>query len=223
MLEPNHIRYNPREGFCAQPTLKIRHNIHEPAKLRGKHTPRLHRRGYDDVSHLHGVDAIDNFVASVAVNPLEGLMLGVSYSSNLAGSDALQEVVADPDNLESLVGGWSAYVTCQFLDRFKLIGEYLIALDNFKAGEIYEDDTQERKPMAWNVEFGVAITDAVELAARYGGSDDGAGFLPETEYGAVLNWGFFESTNLAIEYLHGEFENDLQETDAITAQLSVEF
>ncbi len=168
-------------------------------------------------------DAIDSFVAGVSINPLDGLMFGVSYNSNLAGSDALHEVVADPDGLDSLVAGWSAYVTCQFLDRFKLIGEYVGALDNFKAGEIYEADTQERKPMAWNVEFGVALADALELAARYGGSDDGGEFLPETEYGAVLNWGFFENTNLAIEYLHGEFENDVQETETITAQLSVEF
>jgi hypothetical protein len=61
------------------------------------------------------------------------------------------------------------------------------------------------------------------LAARYGGSDNGGEFLPETEYGAVINWGFFRNTNLAIEYLHGEFENDVQETDKITAQLAVEF
>jgi hypothetical protein len=169
-------------------------------------------------------DAIDGFAASVAVNPLKGLMFGVSYNSNLAGSDAFNEVVVDPDNLESLVAGWSAYVTYRFLDRFKLIGEYVGALDNFKAGEIYEAaETQERKPMAWNVEFGVTIADALEIAARYGGSDDGGEFLPETEYGAVLNWGFLENTNLAIEYLHAEFENDVLETETITAQLAVEF
>ena len=169
-------------------------------------------------------DAIDSFVAGLAVKPLEGLTLGASYTSNLAGSDAFNEVVVDPDNLESLMAGWSAYVTYEFLDRFKLIGEYVAALDNFKAGEIYDAaDTRQRKPTAWNVEFGVAITETLELAARYGGSDDGGEFLPETEYGAVINWGFFRNTNLAIEYLHGEFENDVQETDTITAQLAVEF
>ena len=76
---------------------------------------------------------------------------------------------------------------------------------------------------ARNVELGFAITDALEVAVRYGGSDDGGDFLPESEYGAVLNLGLFENTNLAIEYLHGEFENDVQETDLITAQLAVEF
>jgi hypothetical protein len=169
-------------------------------------------------------DATDSFVAGLAVNPLEGLMFGASYTSNLAGSDAFNEVVVDPDNLESLVAGWSVYFTCEFLDRFKLIGEYVGALDHFKAGEIYDAaDTQERKPAAWTVEFGVAVTETLGLAARYGGSDDGGELLPETAYGAVLNWGLFKNTNLALEYLHGEFENDVQETDAITAQLAVEF
>lgn len=48
-------------------------------------------------------------------------------------------------------------------------------------------------------------------------------YLPETQYGVVVNWGFFDNTNLALEYLHGEFQNDFQTTDTFTAQLAVEF
>jgi hypothetical protein len=170
-------------------------------------------------------DIIDSFVGSVVVHPLENLMFGASYTSNLAGSDTFNTAVVDPDNLDSMVGGWSAFVTFEFLERFKLIGEYVGALDNFKSGEIYDAaDTKERKPSAWNVELGVAVIDNVELAARYEGSDDGgADFLPESQYGAVLNWGFFKNTNLALEYLHGEFEDDAQETDSFIAQLAIEF
>ncbi|MGD9233224.1 MAG: LbtU family siderophore porin [Desulfobacterales bacterium] len=170
-------------------------------------------------------DVIDSFVGSIAVNPFEGLMLGASYTSNLAGSDSFSEAVVDTDNLDSLVGAWSAFLTFEFLERFKVIGEYVGALDSFKAGEIYDAaDTKERKPSAWNVELGVAIIDHLELAARYEGSDDGGtDFLPESQYGAVLNWGIFESTNLALEYLHGEFEDDIQETDSFIAQLAIEF
>jgi hypothetical protein len=170
-------------------------------------------------------DVIDSFVGSIAVNPFEGMMLGASYTSNLAGSDSFSEAVVDTNNLDSLVGGWSAFLTFEFLERFKVIGEYVGALDSFKAGEIYDAaDTKERKLSAWNVELGVALIDNLELAARYEGSDDGgADFLPESQYGAVLNWGIFESTNLALEYLHGEFEDDVQETDSFIAQLAIEF
>jgi hypothetical protein len=133
--------------------------------------------------------------------------------------------VVDPDNLNSLVGGWSAFLSFKFLERFKLIGEYVGALDNFKAGEIYDAaDPKEREPSAWNVELGVGIIDNLELAVRYGGSDDGgADFLSESQYGAVLNWGFYKNTNLALEYLYGEFEDDVQETDSFIAQLAIEF
>jgi hypothetical protein len=170
-------------------------------------------------------DVVNSFVGSIVVSSIENIKFGASYTSNIAGSDTFNTVVVDPDNLDSLVGGWSAFVTFEFLERFKLIGEYVGALDNFKAGEIYDAaDTKERKPSAWNVELGVAIIDNVELAARYEGSDDGgADFLLESQYGAVLNWGFFKNTNLALEYLHGEFEDDVQETDSFIAQLAIEF
>lgn len=170
-------------------------------------------------------DAIDSYVAAVKAQPLEGLNMGISYISNLAGSNSFNEEVVDPENLDSLVAGWSAFVSFAFLERFKLMAEYVGALDNFRAGEIYDAaDGEEREPSAWNAEFGVSVIENVELAIRYGGSDDGgAEFLPETQYGAVVNWGFFDNTNLAVEYLHGEFEEDYQETDTITAQLAIQF
>ena len=83
---------------------------------------------------------------------------------------------------------------------------------------------RSKRPSAWNVELGASIIDNIELAVRYGGSDDGgAEFLPESQYGSVLNWGFFENTNLALEYLHYKYEDDAQTVDALTAQLAVEF
>jgi hypothetical protein len=176
---------------------------------------------------------INSFVAAVAAQPLEFLMVGISYTSNLASSDTFQEFVVDSDGsgdpgpLNDLVGGWSAFVTVEFLERFKLIGEYVAALDEFEAGELYDPaDTQKREPKAYNVELGAMIVENLELAVRYGGSDDGADFLPEKQYGAVLNWGIWQC-NLAFEYLHDEFDDtDLgidQEADTFTVQLAVEF
>lgn len=172
-------------------------------------------------------DIIENYVVSGTYTPFEGLNFGLSYMSNLAGSDGLQEDnnVVDSDNLDSLVAGWSAFVSYEFLERFKVIGEYLSALDEFEAGELYDaGETKEREPSAWNVELGVSVVENVEIAVRYSGSDDGGNeFLPETEYGGVINWAFFENTNLALEYLHWEFEDDFKETDLFTMQLAVEF
>lgn len=179
-------------------------------------------------------DKISNFVGAVVVSPFENIMFGVSYTSNLAAANSLSEQVTDLDgdsasnNISSFVGGYSAFATVSFLDRFKVIGEYVGAADEFKAGELYVNtDTKKRQPAAWNLELGFAVNDAWEIAAKYEGSTDGdAGggeFLPESQYGAVVNWGIFENTNLAFEYLHGEFENDFQETDVFTTQLAIEF
>ncbi len=169
-------------------------------------------------------DTVDSFVAAVKVQPFEGFLLGASYTSNLAGSDALSEVLVDPDNLNSLVSGWSAFASVAFMERFKLLAEYVAAVDDFGIGELYDAaDMIARQPTAWNLELGIAIAEGFEVAARYGGSDDGADFLPESQYGAVINWGIFKNTNLALEYLHDEYEDDVQEADTLTAQLAIEF
>jgi hypothetical protein len=166
---------------------------------------------------------IDSFVAGVTVQPLESVLFGASYTSNLASSNALSEVLADADDLDSLVGAWSAFASVEFLERYYLIAEYMAAVDDFSAGELYTADVKARQPSAWNLELGIALAEGLEVAARYGGSDDGADFLPESQYGVVVNWGIFENTNLAVEYLHDEYEDDVQEADTLTAQLAVEF
>jgi hypothetical protein len=182
-------------------------------------------------------DTIASFVGSVVVSPLDWIMLGASYTSNLAGSDTLSEFVTDRDGdgeigdpIADTVGGWSVFATVEFLDRFRVIGEYVSALDEFEPGELYDPaDVKKRQPAAWNVELGVGILENLEAAARYGGSTDGGDpisgefMLPESEYGAVVNWGLFESTNLAVEYLHGEFEEEFQTADTFTVQLAIEF
>lgn len=174
------------------------------------------------VNKIDSDDHIDSFVAGLFTNPFEGLSMGASYTSNLASSDTFSEFAKD--EVDSLMGGWGAYVTYEFLERFKVLAEYVAAIDSFKAGEVYGDqDTKERQPSAWNVEAGMFITEDLGVALRYGGADDGgAEFLPETQYGAILNYGFF-NCNLALEYMHDEFEDDEQEVDTILAQLAVSF
>lgn len=169
-------------------------------------------------------DMVDSVVAAVAFQPFESVMMGLSYTSNLISSDGLSEF-AVTDSIVDMVGGWSAYLTLSFMERFTFVAEYAAALDHFKAGEIYDAaDTKEQKPAAWNLELGFSILKNLETAIRYGGSDDGgAEFLPEKQYGAVANWGIFDSTNLALEFLRAEFDDDAVETDTVTLQLAIEF
>jgi hypothetical protein len=171
-------------------------------------------------------DMVDSVVAAISFQPFEPVRMGVSYTSNLISSDGFSEaVVTGSGTVTDMVGGWSAFITASFLERFTFIAEYAAAMDHFKAGEIYDvTDTQDRKPAAWNLELGVSVLENLELAIGYAGSDDGgADSLPETQYGAVANWGIFDNTNLALEYLRGNFNDDAVETDTVTLQLAIEF
>ncbi len=189
---------------------------------------------YNGKTHKKGSDnTISNYVASFVAAPAENLILGVSYTSNLAASNGLNDQAqdldgnGDTDDLNSYVAGWSAFATISFMN-FKLIGEYVGATGEFEPGELYSAaDPKKRQPSAWNVELGYAFAETWEVAGRYEASTDGgagsAEFLPENCYGGVVNWGFFKNTNLALEYLHSEYESDFQTDDVFTAQLAIEF
>ena len=182
-----------------------------------------------DIDENGDDDHIDSFVASAvytmpedAVTGLE-LAAGVSWISNIADSDTLQdEDGVDGASIDDKVGGISAFVTATLQERWTLIAEYLGALDEFEAGELGFDGGQAFEPKTWNVELGCAVTDALEVALRYEGGDDLGDLLPDSQYGIAASYGLFESTTLSLEYLHGEFEND-DERDLVTAQLAFEF
>ncbi len=176
-----------------------------------------------DIDETGKDDHIDSFVASAVYTmpegTVEGLELtgGVSWISNIADSDGLEgEFSAD---INDKVGGMGAFVTATLNERLTLIAEYVGALDEFEAGELA---AEELEPKTWNVELGYAVNDALEVALRYEGGDDLGDLLPESQYGIAASYGLFENTSLAVEYLHGEFDND-DEQDVLTAQLALEF
>lgn len=176
-------------------------------------------------------DHIDNWVASGiftfpedAVNGL-GLVVGASYISNIADSDGLEDALDEEfgtDEIEDYIGGLSAFLSASFRERFFFEAEYVGAMDEFENDDLGLDPGEKFKPSAWNFELAYAITEKMEIAAKYEGSSDVLNLLPETQYGAVISYGLFENTLLSLECLHGEFEND-NERNLITAQFALEF
>lgn len=171
-------------------------------------------------------DLVSNYVARIAVSPMEGLSFGGSYTSNLASADAFSEQVQG--DLSEYVAGWSAFVSVTLMDRLTVNCEYLSSVNEFSAGEIYDAaDNVERYPEAWNIELGYAFMDNLNGALRYGGSKDGdAGhgeFLAETQFGVVMNWDTLDKTRLSLEYMNGSYSGNYRTVDTVTAQLSVEF
>jgi hypothetical protein len=124
-------------------------------------------------------DHITDYVGAVTINPVENVKFGASYISNLAASDSLSEEIQG-DGLDRYVAGWSAFVSASFFDRLDLMAEYVGAVNDFQAGELYDPaETERRKPAAWCTELGFAINDEWNTAVRYEGAiDGGESFLP---------------------------------------------
>jgi hypothetical protein len=179
-----------------------------------------------DVDEKDSDNHIESYVANAAVslpgNAFPGLnmSLGGSYISNIADSDGLEDEVSG--DLKDYVPGLGAFLSMAYMERIFLEAEFVGALDEFEAGELNFDAGQKMEPQTWNFELAFVPVDKWTVAAKYEGGDDLGDFLPETQYGAAVSYSLFENTALAVEYLHGEFEND-DEQDRITTQLAVEF
>jgi len=167
-----------------------------------------------------------DFGASLVLTPTEGLALGCSYLSDLADSDA--ELLSEYQNR---VAGWSAFATYS-RDAFGVSIEVLGATKVFSDADLDADGNgQGDQPLVWNLELSWAPQENLELAVRFEGSEEFAGF-PERQYGIGLSWGYWESTTLSLEYLRGEYDSNfgrneddnLMETrDLVSALLAFEF
>jgi hypothetical protein len=181
-----------------------------------------------DVAELDDApdDNINTFYARAQVETPEEMLngavvkAGVAYTNNIAGSDFLREQVPGA-GLDDLVGGWSVMAGVEY-GMFAFTGEYVAALDDFKAGELAFAGGDKASPSAYNLELAFMPVEKWTFAARYEGTSDLYEELPEHQYGLAASWEFLPDTAWSVEYLRGEFEND-DTRDLVTTQLAVAF
>lgn len=174
----------------------------------------------DEDDHIDGFAGSAVFTLPKGIVPNLGATIGASYISNMGDSDGLEGET--PGVLQDNVGGFGAFLSLAFMEKYFFEAEYIGAVDHFMPGELTFDNGRRIEPRAWNLEFAFTPVEKLELGVRYEGSDDMFDFLPEKQYGAVAGYEIFESTTLSLEYLHGKFENrDAREL--ITTQLAIEF
>lgn len=185
-----------------------------------------------DIDKIGNNDRIESYVAACAftlpedVSSNAGLMIGVSYISNIADSDDLADFFDEEfgtDETIEYIAGFSSFLSFSLMDRFFFEAEYVGAVESFKEDKNF-------KPRAWNFEVAFIPIEDFEIAVRYGGSSDtfgtSANLLPDTQVGICGIYEIFDNTSLGLEYLYEEFEEDLEEKDEvvkITVQLAVEF
>lgn len=186
-------------------------------------------------------DDVQDLVASITATPIEGLELGAYWISDLGESGGLEEglqdviegtedsVIVGADGTPAVepgtpgvpyeeVGGAGGYISLT-AGRVTIEAEMLGAVDAFEAGLLGEEELQ---PLTWNVEIECAACERWLVAVRYEGSDEFPG-QPENQYGGAVGFCPHEQVCLAVEYLHGEFEDDVDERNVVTTQLAMEF
>lgn len=173
-----------------------------------------------DVDEIGEDDTIDTLYAAVDVAPLDGLVVGAAYTSNLADSDVLAELMP-ADGIVDEVAGLSAHVICS-AGRFYGQAGYVAAMDDFAAADLDADeDGRGDRPKALNVEAGYWVLDNLQIGARYGATDQ-FGEFPERQYGVVANCTVYEGAVLAFEVLRNELPGEGDEVSVI-GRLALEF
>ena len=144
------------------------------------------------------------------------LNLGASYISNIADSNALQEVggnaeVADTVPGYAFIANWSG-------GPLSVTGEYVAATTDFSAGDLGAIITAATTPTAMNIEFGYDLANGMTVAAAYQASSD-ARFLGLAEDGYLLSLSteVAEGAALAVEY---SMMNDYSVADGGTGESS---
>jgi hypothetical protein len=179
-----------------------------------------------DINKTSDDDKVNTFVGNAVFTLPEEtipdlcLSLGMSYISNMADSDGIEGEISGP--IIDSVGGLGIFLSASFKETFFIEAEYIGATDRFDSGELGFDNGMAYKPSAYNLEFAWAITDALELAVKYEGSDDLGTLLPEKQYGIAASYTLFKNTSIGLEFMTGEYENG-DERDMITTQIAVEF
>ncbi len=144
----------------------------------------------------------------------------VAYMSNL-DSGFIRDQIAD-NAIQDLVGAWSVAAKAEY-GMFALMAEYMRVTDTYKAGALgYAPAEAKPEPYAYNIEAAVMPWEGWTFAARYEGSSDLYGELPERQWGVGAQWEFLKDTTLGLEYMRGDYQND-DSRDLVTTQLAVKF
>ena len=179
-----------------------------------------------DIEEIGEDNRIGGFVGSVRLTLPEGivekltLMAGAAHISNIGDSDGLEGEI--PGTVTGHVGGGSAFLSASYKERYFFEAEYVGAVKRFEAGELDFDGGGAFEPRAWNLELAFRPVENLELGVKYEGGDDLGNFLPDKQWGVVFNYNLLANTSLALEYLHGEFEND-DSRHLMTIQLGLAF
>ncbi len=184
-----------------------------------------------DINEVGDDDEINTFGFNLAYameNSKMGLNVGMDWLSNIGDTDGIEGAL--PAEIDEYVSGITLHGLFT-MGPVNIIGEYVMALDNFTAAELAFNGAGA-EPSAWNIEAGYTMElmgNETTFALGLQGSDEALALeLPENRYVASVGMALFDHTSLGIEYcLDEDYEvNDGgtgEEATTFTVQLGVEF
>lgn len=97
--------------------------------------------------------------------------------------------------------------------------EYIAAMSDFDTGVLGDEAL---RPLAWNAELAFHSGQRWEVAAKAEGSRNFPRF-PEIQYGAVVSIAVADSATFALEFLHGEYDDETGDRNLTTCQFALAF
>lgn len=179
-----------------------------------------------------GNDTIDHYGANLGFAQTMGSIdydVGVGYINDIGDTGNLGELLENVNDYD-YVDGLGVHLIFQ-ASSFRLIGEYITALDNFKTNHLAFNGSGA-EPKAWNVEAGFNFNLAsyqTTFALGYQASEEALALgLPETRIMGVLSTELYDNTTVSLEYAfdedYGKSDGGTdEEADSITLQLALEF
>lgn len=174
--------------------------------------------------------ATDNDQLSFGANAaysIGEIWFGGSYISNIADSDAIQDLSV-PSTVDSPVAGMGVNFGMN-INSFTILAEYVAAMDSFANGDLGGSVANEEKPTASNVELAFNLNSGTTVAFAYQMTDEAAFLgLPETATSVAFSFAAMEGANVGLEYINRQdydvADGGTGESDnAVTLQLAVEF
>ena len=182
------------------------------------------------------IDSFGAFAGYSQENENTSFAFNIGYITDIGDTDSLQDAIQD--NLDAAMVEYDDHVGGFSIDGmfaygpFTLIGEYIMATDDFEFNELaFEADGAE--PEAFNIELGYNFNlSGIDMTAAvaFQGTDEAVALeLPEERILLGLSAEIFDSTSLSIEWAHDDDYSDSEGgTDevggtTVTTQLAVEF
>jgi hypothetical protein len=188
-----------------------------------------------DINETGKDDEVDSWGANVGyAYEAEGIGLdvGMDWINNIADTDGVGDYLEEIDvtATRDFVDGWAVHAVFD-IGPFRLIGEYVTALDEFDPTEIGFGNTgAEPEALSFEADYTTELFNRETVfALGYQGTDESLQLgLPEERYLGAVSVGIFSHTTLAFEYRHDEDYEESEggtgeDANAATVQLAVEF